>query len=52
MTLEGGKKTPAKKLQALEKKFFQKKLIVYLCRKDVQNGVQHFFFEIISSENI
>ena len=34
-----------KKLQVLEKKFFQKKIILlaYLCRNDLQNGVQKLF---------
>ena len=35
-----------KKLQVLEKKFFEKKkkiLLAYLCRYDLQNNVQTFF---------
>ena len=33
-----------KKLQVLEKKFFEKKiLLAYLCRYDLQNNVQNFF---------
>ena len=33
-----------RKLQVLEKKFFRKKFLpAYLCRYDLQNGVQIFF---------
>ena len=34
---------PWKKPQVHEKKFFRKKILAYLCRYDLQNGVRKFF---------
>ena len=34
---------PWKKPQVHEKKFFRKKILAYLCRYDLQNGVRNFF---------
>ena len=40
-----------KKLQVLEKKFFEKKFLpAYLCRYDLQNGVRKFFFKQLGLE--
>ena len=41
------------KLQTLEKKFFEKKILpAYLCRHDLQNAVQKFFLNKWASRHL